>query len=342
VLPLLATALGNFPRERLLDGQTAIQRLHRLERTFSKDARGVRFFVKRDDLMGLGGGGNKLRKLEFTIGEALARGCDALVTSGGVQSNHARLSAAAAAKAGLSCDLVLTRAVPRDDKDYQYGGNVLLDQLFGAKIHKLAEAVQAGPFVEDLVRQLRGRGRRPYVLGMGGSSPVGCLGYVACAAEIASQERELGTTFAAIVTANGSSGTHAGLAAGFRALGHDPARVASFAVLASAEETRATTLDLARRTLALIDDDATLDAAQIVVSGEELGGGYGLPTENMRAAVRRLARCEGLLLDPVYSGKAFAGVLAEIERGNFKSGDAVLFLMTGGLPGLFAYRRAFS
>jgi L-cysteate sulfo-lyase len=342
VWPRLATALENFPRERLLDGPTPIQRLYRLERTLSKDARGVRFFVKRDDLMGLGGGGNKLRKLEFAIGEALARGCDAFVTSGGLQSNHARLSAAAAAKAGLSCDLVLTRAVPRDDDDYQYGGNVLLDQLFGANVHKLAEGVQAGPFVEELVAQLRGSGRRPYVLGMGGSSPVGCLGYVACAAEIASQERDLGTTFAAIVTANGSSGTHAGLAAGFRALGLDPARVASFAVLASAEETRATTLDLARFTLELIDNDATLDAAQIVVSGEELGSGYGLPTETMRAAVRRLGRCEGLVLDPVYSGKAFAGVLAEIERGRFKDGDAVLFLMTGGLPGLFAYRRAFS
>jgi D-cysteine desulfhydrase len=156
------------------------------------------------------------------------------------------------------------------------------------------------------------------------------------------QERDLGTTFAAIVTANGSSGTHAGLAAGFKALGHDPARTASFAVLTSAEATRARTLDLAQRTIALIDDGATLDPAEIVVSGEELGDGYGLPTEAMRAAVRRVARSEGLMLDPVYSGKAFAGVLAAIERGAFKTGDAVLFLMTGGWPALFAYRSIFS
>jgi L-cysteate sulfo-lyase len=342
VFASLATVLKKFPRERLLDGPTPIQRLYRLEQTLQKDVRGVRLFVKRDDLMGLGGGGNKLRKLEFTIGEALARGCDAFVTSGGVQSNHARLSAAAAAKAGLSCDLVLTRAVPRDDDDYQYGGNVLLDQLFGANVHKLPEGAQGERFVQQLVAQMKKRGRRPYVVGTGGSSPVGCLGYVACAAEIATQERDLGTTFSAIVMANGSSGTHAGLAAGFKALGLDPARIASYSVLAGPEAARVTTLELARRTLALIDNESMLDASEIVVSGEQLGDGYGLPTEAMRAAVRRVARSEGLILDPVYSGKAFAGILAAIERGTFRNGDAVLFLMTGGSPGLFAYRQTFS
>lgn len=267
--------------------------------------------------MGLGGGGNKLRKLEFTIGEALARGCDAIVTSGGVQSNHARLSAAAAAKVGLSCDLVLTRGVSRDDDDYQHGGNVLLDQLFGANVHKSPEGAQPEQFTQQLVAQLKERGRRPHVIATGGSSPVGCLGYVACADEIATQERDLGTTFSAIVTANGSSGTHAGLAAGFKALGLNPARIASYAVLATPEAARATTLELARRTLALIGEDAMVDASEIVVSGEQLGDGYGLPTEAMRAAVRRVARSEGLILDPVYSGKAFAGILAAIERGTF-------------------------
>lgn len=342
MLARLAAGLEKFPRERLVEAPTPIQRLRRLEQTLPKEFGGLRLFVKRDDLMGLGGGGNKLRKLEFTIGEALARGCDAFVTSGGLQSNHARLSAAAAANAGLSCDLVLTRVVPRDDDEYEYGGNVLLDQLFGANVHKLQKGANAEAFVEQLVAQLEEQGRRPYAVGVGGSSPVGCLGYVACAAEIVAQERDLGTTFAAIVTANGSSGTHAGLAAGFKALGHDPARTVSFAVLTGAEATRARTLDLAQRTIALIDDGATLDSAEIVVSGKELGDGYGLPTEAMRAAVRRVARSEGLMLDPVYSGKAFAGVLAAIERGAFKNGDAVLFLMTGGWPGLFAYRGAFS
>ncbi len=290
MLARLAAGLEKFPRERLVEAPTPIQRLRRLEQTLPKEFGGLRLFVKRDDLMGLGGGGNKLRKLEFTIGEALARGCDAFVTSGGLQSNHARLSAAAAANAGLSCDLVLTRVVPRDDDEYEYGGNVLLDQLFGANVHKLQKGANAEAFVEQLVAQLEEQGRRPYAVGVGGSSPVGCLGYVACAAEIVAQERDLGTTFAAIVTANGSSGTHAGLAAGFKATWAWIPRIAtvSFAVLATGAGKRpAPGRSISqRKTIALIDDGATLDSAEIVVSGEELGDGYGLPTEAMRAAVR--------------------------------------------------------
>lgn len=338
----LAAAIQRFPRAQFLDGPTPIERLERLERSLPQAFAGVRLFVKRDDLMGLGGGGNKLRKLEFTVGEALANNCDAFVTLGGVQSNHARLSAAASARAGLSCDLVLTRAVPLNDDDYENSGNVMLDRLFGATIHKLPRGVRADDFVADLVGDMKRKGRRPYVVGMGGSSPVGCLGYAVCAAEIAAQESALGVTFAAIVAANGSSGTHAGLAAGFKALEMNPARIATFTVLATAETAHATTVDLARKTIALIDEGMTVDAAEIVVAGDQRGDGYGIPTDAMRVAVRLMATTEGLLLDPVYTGKAFAGVLAEIERGAFKNGDAILFLMSGGAPGLFAYRSTFS
>jgi L-cysteate sulfo-lyase len=338
----LAAALQKFPRAQLLDGPTPIQRLHRLERMLPETCAGVRIFVKRDDLMGLGGGGSKLRKLEFTIGEALARNCDTFVTIGGVQSNHARLSAAAAANTGLRCDLVLTYGVPRHDDDYENSGNVLLDHLFGAKLHKLPQGSQAEEYAAQLVKNMKERGRHPHFVGIGGSSPVGCLGYAACAGEIAAQESALGIRFAAIVAANGSSGTHAGLAAGFKALGMDCTRISSFAVLAAAELTHATTLDLARRTVALIDEGLTIEPPEIVVTDEQLGGGYGIPTEPMREAVLRMAASEGLLLDPVYSGKAFAGVLAEIGRGTFRKDDAILFLMTGGSPGLFAYRSTFS
>jgi L-cysteate sulfo-lyase len=338
----LPSALERFPRTQLLDGATPIQRLHRLERTLPKAIDGVRIFVKRDDLMGLGGGGNKLRKLEFTLGEAIANGCDAFVTTGGFQSNHARLSAAAATRAGLSCDLVLTHAVARDDDDYERNGNVLLDHLFGATVHTLPRGANADIYIAQLVEQLEEQGRRPYVVGGGGSSPVGCLGYVSCAAEIAAQERALKTHFSAILLANGSSGTHAGLAAGFKALELDAGRIRSFAVLADADVTRAATLGLARKALALVDSRATIKASEIVVTDDQLGAGYGIPTEAMREAVRRVARADGLLLDPVYTGKAFAGVLAAIERGTFRNGDAILFLMTGGTPGLFAYRSAFS
>jgi L-cysteate sulfo-lyase len=338
----LAAALQKFPRAQLLDGPTPIQRLERLERSLPEAFSGLRLFVKRDDLMGLGGGGNKLRKLEFTIGEAVARHCDAFVTVGGTQSNHARLSAAASARAGLSCDLVLTRAVPRNDDDYARSGNVMLDHLFGATVHELPKGAEADRFVAQLVSDMKEKGRRPYVVGTGGSSPIGCLGYAACASEIVAQESALGIKFTRIIAANGSSGTHAGLAAGFKVLGMDPARIATFTVLATAGVARSATLDLARRTIALIDAGMTVDAAEIVVAGDQLGEGYGIPTDAMLAAVRRMARTEGLLLDPVYTGKAFAGVLAELERGVFKNGDSILFVMTGGTPGLFAYRSTFS
>lgn len=333
--------LEDFDRFPLLDGPTPIQRLHRLEQELGDARGGVRLYVKRDDLMGLGGGGNKLRKLEFLMGEAVAQKCDTFIAIGGIQSNHARLSAAAAARAGLSCELVLAPMVPRDDDEYRRNGNVLLDGIFGATVHEVPGAADAVDFAEERAAALRAAGRRPYVVGMGGSSTVGCLGYVACAREIVEQEGVEPGGFARIVVPNGSSGTHAGLAAGLAAMHRDPARVRAFAVLAPDEDTQRATLALARETLSLLDADASIDTAAIDVSGDQRGEGYGIPTAAMLDAVRLMARTEGLLLDPVYSGKAFAGLLADIRRGAFRNGDAVLFIMTGGVPGLFAYRAAF-
>ena len=334
------SALGRFDRIALLDGITPIQRLHRLEQALGNEAAGVRLFVKRDDLMGVGGGGNKLRKLEFLFGEALARQCDTFITTGGIQSNHARLSASVAARTGLSCELVLARVVPRDEEEYRRNGNVLLDGLFGARIHELPGHADALAFAEERAAELRKNGRRPYVVGLGGSTPIGCLGYAVCAQEIVAQEEAAGG-FARIVLPNGSSGTHAGLAAGLAALGMDPARVQSFAISAPADAKRRQTYDLARSTLALLSEEASIDMESIDVAADQLGEGYGLPTDAMFEAVRLMARTEGLILDPVYGGKAFAGVLAAARNGVYRSGEAILFLMTGGTPGLFAYRRAF-
>lgn len=327
--------LGGFPKFGLIDAPTPIQRLERLERALRLGG-GTRLWVKRDDL-GLGGGGNKLRKLEYLLGAALAEGCDTFVTTGGIQSNHARLSAASAARAGLACELVLARMVPRDDEEYRRSGNVLLDGIFGARIH-MVDGPDAWPFAQERADALRAEGRRPYLVGAGGSSPTGCLGYAGCAAEIAAQEAELGLSFARVVIPNGSSGTHAGLAAGFAAMGMDPARVKSFTVLAPLDEARRATLDLARRTLELLDEDARIDSEGIDVAGGQRGDGYGIPTAAMLEAVRLMARTEGLLLDPVYSGKAFAGFLADAQAG--ATGD-FLYVMTGGTPGLFAYRSDF-
>ena len=322
--------LAGFPRFGLIDSPTPIQRLERLERALGLGA-GTRLWVKRDDL-GLGGGGNKLRKLEYLLGAAIAEGCDTFVTTGGIQSNHARLSAAAAARAGLRCALVLARMVPRDDEEYRRSGNVLLDGLFGAEVH-MVDGPDAWPFAQERAEALRSEGRKPYLVGAGGSSPTGCLGYAGCAAEIAAQESERVLSFERIVVPNGSSGTHAGLAAGFAAMGMDPARVKSFTVLTPLDEARSATLELARRTLTLLDEASRIDSVE--VAGGQRGEGYGIPTSAMIEAVRLMARSEGLLLDPVYSGKAFAGFLADARSG--ARGDQ-LYVMTGGTPALFAYR----
>lgn len=325
--------LDAFPRIPLFDAPTPIQRLERIEAAL--ELKGARLFVKRDDLMGLGGGGNKLRKLEFLLGAAIDQGCDTFVTTGARQSNHARLSAAAAARMGLRAELMLTDTVPREDPSYLHNGNQLLDGLFGAKVHHLPRGADSLAAAHARAEELKAEGRKPYVVGSGGSSPVGALGYVSCAQEIQAQEVELGLRFGTVVVANGSHGTHAGLAAGI----DDPQRILSFTVLAELAEAERGTLALANATRALIGR-AALGAEDIRIDGSQRGEAYGVPTDAMLAAVRLMARAEGLLIDPVYSGKAFAGVLARLREGSLQ-GD-VLFVMTGGTPGLYAYQPAFA
>jgi L-cysteate sulfo-lyase len=328
----------SFSRKKLFDSPTPIQRLHRLERDLETN---VRLYVKRDDLMGLGGGGNKLRKLEFLLGDAISQGSDTFITVGGLQSNHARLSAAAAAHIGMTCELVLTEVVPRSDEAYRRNGNILLDEIFGAKIHLLSGTENALDFATDRAKALESESRRPYLVGFGGSSPVGCLGYASCAVEIMEQEQVIEGGFTQIIVPNGSSGTHAGLAAGFALVGMNPAKISSYAVLHPAKEAQLSAYELAKATLALLDPTKSIDSDAIHVSDDQLGDGYGIPTSAMLDAVRTMARTQGMLLDPVYTGKAFAGVLAAVRSGAYKSNEAVLFLMTGGLPGLFAYQPAF-
>ena len=333
--------LSRFPRFTILDAEpTPIQALDNLNRKLAEAGRRVRIFVKRDDLIPLGGGGNKLRKLEFLIGDAIAQGADTIVTFGGRQSNHARQTAAAAAKAGLACELILSRVVARTDADYELSGNVLLDTLFGALIHDLAAIEDAQAFARDRVATLRAQGRSPYVAPAGGSSAIGCLGYVGCASEIALQSDHHDVSFAQVVVAGGSNGTQAGLVAGFATMGSDPRLVKSYTVLAPLEAARAEVLDKARATAALIDPALAITPDMIVMDGAHRGEGYGIPTEGMRAAIELVARNEGLLLDPVYSGKAFAGLLHDIRAGTYAEGSSVLFIMTGGAPGLYAYRSA--
>ena len=333
----LQNLLQPFARISLTEGTTPLQRMHRLEAALGT---AVQIYVKRDDLQGLGGGGNKLRKLEFLLGEAQTQQADTIIAVGGRQSNFARLTAAACARLGLACELMLGQSVPRDDLEYQHNGNVLLDALLGAQVHDVPAGTATVDAAHARAAVLRAAGRKPYVAVTGGSTPVACWGYVACADEIAQQSAAQGLAWERIYLANGSSGTHAGLAAGWAALGHPAHQVQSFAVLHDAATTHQATLDKTRDTLALMGAATTVGDSDIVVHGEQRGAGYGIPTDAMREAVQLLARTEGLLLDPVYSGKAFAGLLAQVRSGLLPAGSQVLFVMTGGAPGLYAYRSA--
>ena len=331
--------LSNFEKYPLLEGVTPIQRLCRLEQALGF---GVHIYVKRDDLMGIGGGGNKLRKLEFLIGDAKSKGCDTIITTGGLQSNHARLTAASAARAGMDCELFLTHNVSRHDDAYLRNGNILLDGIFGASVHQVPNGEDPLEAAKARGAALLAEGRMAYVVGLGGSSPVGCLGYVACAEELSQQEASMGIKFKQIIVANGSGGMHAGLVAGMIALDQSPCRVKAFSVLAPQARAYSQTIEMISSTLLKLGSNATVAADAVQISGSQLGEGYGLPTKAMLEAVRILARKEGLLLDPVYSGKAFAGLLAAIHAGEIANKEAVLFVMSGGTPGLYAYEPAFA
>ena len=306
----LDTALAAYPRVALLEGPTPIQKLSRLSRL--PELHGCNLYVKRDDLTGLGGGGNKLRKLEFLLGEALAEGADTLVTWGGFQSNHARLTAAVAAHHGLACELILTPSAVRSDDDFCHNGNVLLDGLFGAKVHRLARGLMPDGYAVELLDMLKIQGKKPFVMPLGGSSPRGSLGYAACAAEILRQADALAVQFERIIVPNGSAGTHSGLLAGV-SLARSSTEIIGYSVLATEEQATATTLEKTRQTLQLLDPSTILLENAISVDGSQRGDAYGAPTEAMLEAVRLLASHEGLLTDPVYGGKAFAGLLAAIH-----------------------------
>lgn len=281
-------------------------------------------WVKRDDLTGLAGGGNKARKLEYLVGDALARGCDTLLTGGAAQSNHVRMTAAAACIAGLECVAVLGGIEPDG-----YDGNLVLDRMYGADL------VWAGSYDADLIEtmmaetcvRLAGDGRRPYEVPLGGASDVGTLGYVVAAGEIQS-EAPIGSI---VYTAVGSGGTQAGLVVGFghhqRVRGVDVGAIAD--VDARISSLVAATASLAHRPMP--DGHLQLDRSQI-------GHAYGVPTDAAREAIEMAARVEGLLLDPVYSGKALAALVADRRSGVVPPDQPVVFVHTGGLPSLFADR----
>lgn len=322
--------LTRFPRVALARLPTPIEPLTRL----SAHLGGPQLYVKRDDLTGLGLGGNKLRKLEFLLGEAQACGADTVLTVGALQSNHARQTAAACARLGLECELILRRSSHATEA-YLNGGNVLLDRLFGARLHVLEAHESREARMEARAEALRGEGMKPYCIPVGGSCAQGNLGYVACAGEILSQSREMAVSFSAVVTATGSGGTQGGLVAGMQLPGGVP--VIGIAVEGTRREQEALAARQAGATLHLLGHAAQDVEENVTVMDEFVGPGYARPTDSMREALSLAARFEGLVLDPVYTGKAFAGLVALARSGRYDRQQALLFLHTGGVAGLFGY-----
>jgi L-cysteate sulfo-lyase len=301
---------------------------------------GPRLWVKRDDCTGLSTGGNKTRKLEYLMAEAIAARADVVITQGATQSNHARQTAAAAAKLGMKCHILLEDRTGSTDPDYTDNGNVLLDRLHGATVDRRSGGSNMQQEMEQLAEQLKADGARPYVIPGGGSTPVGALGYVSAAMELASQAAARGLRMDYLVHATGSAGTQAGLVAGLHAINSDT-KLLGIGVRAPQEKQEAMVYDLACRTAEHMRMRGGIPRELVAANCDYVGAGYGLPTAGMLEAVEILARTEGLLLDPVYSGKGMAGLIDLIRKGYFKANDNVVFLHTGGSVALFGYGDAF-
>lgn len=328
--------LAKFPRRRYTEGQTPLELLPRLTEALG----GPNIYIKRDDLLGLAAGGNKTRKLEFLVADALAQGADTLITCGAVQSNHCRLTLAAAVKEGLKCWLVLEERVAGSYKPLGSGNNFLF-HLLGVEGTKVvsggSDMLKAMQSVAD---ELTAKGRKPYIIPGGGSNEIGATGYVACAEEILAQAFDRGLNFDYIVTTSGSAGTHAGLLVGF--LGNNSGiPVIGIDISRKKEIQEELVYGLAQKTAAHVGLKQPVPRESVVCYDEYVGPGYSVPTDEMIEAVELVARTEGILLDPVYTGKAMSGLVGLIRKGFFRKGQNVLFVHTGGSPALFAYTETF-
>ncbi len=325
--------LARFARRRYTSGATAIEPMPHL----TKELGGAELFIKRDDQLGLTAGGNKTRKLEFLVADALAQGADTLITVGAVQSNHCRLTLAAAVREGLKCRLVLEQRVANSYDPAGSGNNFLFD-LLGVEavtVVELGDDLQAA--MQRVADELASEGRKGYIIPGGGSNALGALGYVSCAEEILSQSLESGVAFDRVVVASGSAGTHAGLVAGF--IGNSAALpVTGINVRRPRAEQEGNVHKLAVAAAELAGAVPAVPREAIECRDEWVGPGYSLPTSAMVEAVRLFASHEGVLLDPVYTGKAAAGLIDLVRSGEIARDERVLFVHTGGAPALYAYQ----
>lgn len=327
----------DFPRTRLISGLPPLEKLSRI----SGHDGTAPILVKRDDLTGLGMGGNKVRKLEFYTGKAIADGCDTLIITGAVQSNYVRITAAAARRAGLDCHIQLEDRVMGMDETYRESGNVLLDRLFGATLHYLPvgeDESAADDFLDKIADDLAAQGRKPYVIHLGAAhEPRGALGYVLAAQEILDQATAAGHEISRVVVPSGSGQTHGGLLTGLRLAG-STLPVTGVCVRrdaqAQTERIRTITTNLSK----LIGRPGLVSDDDIQITDAFLGPGYGKNSPETWSALFRAAQDEGLLLDPVYTSKSFAAALDIAAQPGMTGDGAVLWLHTGGTPALFGYR----
>ncbi|MEH6457767.1 MAG: D-cysteine desulfhydrase [Cocleimonas sp.] len=329
--------LTSFPRVKLGHFPTPLELMPRLTEALG----GPEIWIKRDDCTGLSTGGNKTRKLEFLMAEAIEQGAEMVLTQGATQSNHARQTAAAAAKLGFKCHLLLENRTGSEESLYLDNGNVLLDVLHGATYERRPADLDMHQELLDSAAKFEAQGIKTYVIPGGGSNPVGALGYVNCAIELMEQINETGLKFDHLIHATGSQGTQAGLVAGMK-LVSSPIPVLGIGVRAPKEKQEAAVFALAEKTMALFPEGPTLKKEDVVANCSYVGEGYGVPSEGGIEAIKMLAELEGLLFDPVYSAKGMAGMIDLIRKGEFKKGQRIIFLHTGGSVALFGYQNYFA
>lgn len=328
------TELSRFSKTKLLNRHSEIQFLAQMSAIF-----GVSLYIKRDDQNGIGFGGNKVRKLEYLLGEAQSQQATHILTLGAIQSNHARLTAITARMKGFEVELFLKESVAIEEESYQKNGNVLLNRIVDVTMHRIANDDKMMAKVEARMEEIRKEGGRPYFIPVGGSNAVGNLGYVDCYLEILEQQKELNINFDYVVSASGSGGTHAGLVLG-KLLTNTEIKIKAYNVQPEHDELLNHTFAICNETL------ASLGKSQVNVDCIDLnssfsGNAYGFPEFAHLATLKFLAIKEGVFLDPVYTSKAFYGLLEDIKSGVYPAGSNIVFIHTGGGPGLFAYENWF-
>lgn len=329
--------LAQFPRRGYVQEATPIEFLPNFSKALGNK---VNVYIKRDDLLPGTAGGNKTRKLDFCIADALKKGSDTIITCGAVQSNHCRLTLAWAVKEGLDCYLVLEERVKNSYKENASGNNFLF-QLLGVKgVTVVPGGSNMMGEMEKVAEKLKAQGKKPYIIPGGASNALGALGYVSCMEEIMHQMFVKGLNFDHMVVPSGSAGTHAGVIAGM--IGNNiNIPVTGIGVNRSKAVQQEAVHKLANQALELIGVEQRVPAEKVVAFDDYVGPGYSLPTDAMVEAVKLLARTESILLDPVYSGKAMSGFIDLVKKGYFKEGSNILFLHTGGSPALYAYLDCF-